>query len=385
MPPLIKTTKATKSQVRQHNRQLVLRSVYTEAATSRAALALETGLTKPAVSDLVSQLIEEGLLVEEGLGESTDIGGKRPRLLRFLPDARQVIGVSVNQNSIIGVLINLDGEVIAEHAADLPTTRQDEVITALVEVINGLIAQLHAPLLCLSVGISAIVDANGTILHAPRFGWQQVALGDLLAHHYGAPVHVANSSELAALAQYTFGAVKDVSSLVTIMISNSIGMGAVMDGAAHHLGNEIGHLTLADSESATLSDVLGWREVRARAVALGHEYSSPFLCDDDLTYLKIRYAYVNGDPAAQALLTELTRHLARIFAWVIALMRPQHISLAGAIADLGEPFLALAADHTRRLVLPELVDQTAFSVDDTPNLVAIGAAARSVQLELGLV
>ena len=296
-----------------------------------------------------------------------------------------MIGVSVNQNSIIGVLINLDGEVIAEHAADLPTTRQDEVITALVEVINGLIAQLHAPLLCLSVGISAIVDANGTILHAPRFGWQQVALGDLLADHYGAPVHIANSSELAALAQYTFGAVKDVSSLVTIMISNSIGMGAVMDSAAHHLGNEIGHLTLADSESATLSDVLGWREVRARALVFGRQYGSALLSDEDVTYLTIRYAFVNGDPAAQALLTELARHLARIFAWVIGLMRPQHISLAGAIADLGEPFLALTVDHTRQLVLPELVDQTAFSVDDTPNLVAIGAAARSVQLELGLV
>ena len=70
----MKPLKATREQIRQHNRQLLLRAVYTGLADNRAALAVETGLAKPTVSDLIGELIAEGLLVESGRGESS--GGK---------------------------------------------------------------------------------------------------------------------------------------------------------------------------------------------------------------------------------------------------------------------------------------------------------------------
>src|SRR5688500_14922437 len=136
----MKSGKATKSQVRLHNRQLVLRAVYNGLASNRAALAQETGLTKPTISDLVAELMEEGLLVEEGLGESSTIGGKRPILLRFVPDARQVIGVSINGTLIRGMLTNLDGRIIAEHYTEIP--QHEDLSQVLIETINGLVAQL---------------------------------------------------------------------------------------------------------------------------------------------------------------------------------------------------------------------------------------------------
>jgi DNA-binding IclR family transcriptional regulator len=67
--------KATHEQLKRHNRQLLLRTVYWEGISNRAALAQATGLAKPTVSDLISELIEDGLLVEGGHGESTDSGG----------------------------------------------------------------------------------------------------------------------------------------------------------------------------------------------------------------------------------------------------------------------------------------------------------------------
>ena len=103
--------KATRSQVRQYNQQLVLRLVYSGQADNRAALAQKSGLTKPAVSNLVADLIDEGLLEEGGYGDSTESGGKRPRLLKFVSEARQAIGVSINYDRFIGMLTNLDGQV----------------------------------------------------------------------------------------------------------------------------------------------------------------------------------------------------------------------------------------------------------------------------------
>jgi predicted NBD/HSP70 family sugar kinase len=367
--------KATTRQLREHNRQLVLRAVYTGTALSRVALAQQTGLTKPTVSELVTELIAEGLLLEDGFGDSTEGGGKRPRLLRFLPDARQVIGISVNFNSILGVLTHLDGHVIAEHTCDLRTTDPAQVIARIGSVINGLIAQLSAPLVCIGIGIAALVDESGMVRYAPRFEWRGVALGSALAARYTVPITVNNSSELAAMAQYAFGGYTHLASLAAVMISNSIGVGAVLNGAMFQLGSEIGYLH-ANGSGQTLQDVLGWANVQ-------HSAESTF--GDSVSYLHISDAAIHGDANALALMDTLAGSVAQVVAQVIALLHPDHIAIGGKIADLGEPFLQRVIAHTRGLVLPEFVDFTTFSIDDTPNLVAIGAAARSVQTVLGLV
>jgi hypothetical protein len=81
---------------------------------------------------------------------------------------------------------------------------------------------------------------------------------------------------------------------------------------------------------------------------------------------------------------ELSTRIAQIFAWAITLLRPQHLSLAGAIAALGEDFLQLVTRKTATLILPDLIETMTFSIDETENLVAIGAAAKAVDLELGI-
>jgi predicted NBD/HSP70 family sugar kinase len=387
---VLKTGKATGSQVKRHNRQLLLRAVYNGLAGNRAALAQETGLTKPAVSDLVAELIDDGLLVEEGFGESTDSGGKRPRLLKFVSAARQVIGVSITGDVILGVLANLDGKVIAEHSCPLIAVEENQILPTLNAVINGLVAQLSAPLLCIGVGISAVVDEDkGLVRFAPHFGWNDVPLAKLLSN-YRVPIYISDSTELAALAQYAFGSIENAPNLATVLVSDSVGVGLVIEDLSYQTGSDIGHLIFFPAgdrpqSQRPLEDFLCWYDVRQRTHELSADYGSEFLQSNDLTYLHIHQALVDNDPAALALQTELVTYLAQIFAWIIALHRPNHISLAGPIADLGESFLSHVVEKTRQFVLPELVQATAFSVDNTPNLVAIGAAAKSIQSEIGLV
>jgi predicted NBD/HSP70 family sugar kinase len=390
----MKPGKATSGQVKRHNRQMLLRAVYEGSAGNRAALANATGLTKPAVSDLIAELIDDGLLIEEGFGESTDSGGKRPRLLKFVAHARQVIGVSINEDNILGVLTNLDGKIIAEHYCELMQTQIEDVFSTLVEVINGLVAQLTAPLMCLGVGVAAVVDADtGRVRYAPHFGWHDLPLAAMLTKHYNVPAYISNSTELAALAQSAFGNIKNAESLATVLVGDSVGVGLMMANSTFYTGSDIGYLILngcaaGNNHTATegpLEKFVGWSDVKRRALELAQTHDSRQLEANHLTYLHIRQALFQGDRAALLLQDELAGYLAQIFAWIIALMRPHHVSLAGAIADLGDDFLSRVVDKTRELILPELVEATRFSVDNSTNLVAIGAAAKSVQFELGLV
>ena len=57
----------------------------TEGVISRAALSQRCGLTRPAVSAIVEELVREGLVEEVGRGDST--GGSLPFCCVWLPEA----------------------------------------------------------------------------------------------------------------------------------------------------------------------------------------------------------------------------------------------------------------------------------------------------------
>lgn len=382
----MKPGKATREQLKRHNRQLLLRAIYYDLANNRAALAQVTGLAKPTVSDLIAELIDEGLLEEGGLGESTDIGGKRPTLVRFVPDARHVIGISLDTSRAYGVLSNLSGQIIARHYADLDTLSGDEVLRLLMDVINGLIAQLDAPLLCIGVGVPGVVDNEaGIVRQSEHLGWQELPLVEILADHYDAPIYIGNNSELTAIAQFAFGTNGDTSpqNLVTIFVNNSVEIGVAWQEAAYHHGGDIGSLRLADDQR--LDKLLGWEHVQMRHAQLRQQYPDTILPGESLTYMHLRYAAAHGDGLALALVEELASHLAQLVASVTAMLRPDHISLVGTIVNLGEAFLEEVARRAEARLSPSLIQNVTFSLGYSPNMSAIGAAAHAIQKELDLI
>ena len=385
----MKPHKATREQLRRHNQQMLLRAITYGLADNRAALAQETGLAKPTVSDIIAGLIDDGLLVESGRGESTEGGGKRPTLIRFVPDARQVIGISMEANRAFGVLSNLTGQIIAQHTADFDAARGDEAIALLKEVINGLLAQLDAPLLCIGVGVSGLVDTDdGIVRQSDPFGWVDLPLQDILTREYAVPVYVGNTTELTAIAQFAFGIERDdqARNLVTVRVSRGIEVGVAWSDAAYHHGGSIDSLSLPGcGEPQRLATRLGWEAVHQRAWQLRAEYPGSILPQSEISYLHIRHAAANGDPAAAQLIAELTEVLAQIMAWVIALLRPNHISLAGSITNLGKPFLDGVVARVESYLSPRLVGAVTFSLAYSANLSAIGAVAHAIQMELDVI
>jgi len=375
--------KATHSQIKRENRQLLLRTIYAGFANSRADLANETGLAKPTVSDLVAELIAEGYLVERGLGQSTDEGGKRPRLLHFVPDARQVIGISINPEEVIGVLVNLNGEIIVEHRCPIHGRQGQEAITAVIEAVNGLLAQLTAPLLCIGVGVDGTVDIHaGTVRYAAHMGWQDVPLHLILRAQFGVPVYVANNTELAAMAMFAFGEAQGALSVATITVDTGIGVGFLLEGGLVHHGAVIDNVIV---DGQPLEVALDWNAIAARCQPFFAEDASPHLPINRPTYLHIRAAAQNGHPEAQAIIDDLGKALGPVVAWVSALIRPQYVVITGPIADLGDLLVRAILRVAMTITSPESLSSVRLMLESAPNLPALGAAAQSIQEELGLV
>ena len=81
--------------LRRDNRSVLLTSLFFDQPRSRPELSAATGLSPASVSNVVRELIDEGIVVEAG---SVDSDGGRPRvLLQVNPDYGYVIGVDVGE------------------------------------------------------------------------------------------------------------------------------------------------------------------------------------------------------------------------------------------------------------------------------------------------
>ena len=80
--------------LKRQNRAAVLLRLHRHGGLSRKRLASMLGLTPAAVTKIAAELIEEGLVFEDGPLASTGVG-RREILLRLNPNAFCSLGVSI--------------------------------------------------------------------------------------------------------------------------------------------------------------------------------------------------------------------------------------------------------------------------------------------------
>ena len=246
------TTKVLPEHARGHNRSLVLQTLYGAGQQSRADIARETGLTRVTVSDLVAELIVEGLIIETGQREDVR-PGKPATLLDLNRGAFQIIGIDLSEYATFrGAVLDLDGQIL--HRAELPlagATGADA--TALVTALaDTLVAAATLPVLGMGVGSPGVVDLAGVVLSAPNLGWVDEPLQQAMSARFGVPVVVANDANVAALAEHSFGGAD--SDMMLIKVGHGVGAGLLLDGTplfgSRFAAGEIGHVVVGTDGGA---------------------------------------------------------------------------------------------------------------------------------------
>src|SRR5699024_4343297 len=105
------TSKVLPEHARSHNRSLVLQTLYLTDQLSRADIARETGLTRVSVSALVSELLDENLVVERGIREASR-PGKPAMMLELNRSAYQIVSLDLSEHDqFTGALMDLKGGI----------------------------------------------------------------------------------------------------------------------------------------------------------------------------------------------------------------------------------------------------------------------------------
>jgi predicted NBD/HSP70 family sugar kinase len=222
-------TKVLPEHARGHNRSLVLQSLYRSGRVSRADLARETGLTRVTISDLVGELIAEGLVVE--LGQRDDVRpGKPAVLLDVNRGATQIVGVDLSEHAVFrGAVLDMDGRILQTAEVELAGSRGDEATVKVLGLVDQLVGLTTAPVLGIGIGSPGIVDASGTVAAAPNLGWVDEPLQRLLAERTGLPVFVANDANVAVLAEHGFADAQG--DMMLVKVGHGVGSGLLVAGA----------------------------------------------------------------------------------------------------------------------------------------------------------
>jgi predicted NBD/HSP70 family sugar kinase len=355
--------KAGPGDARRHNRALVLRTIFREGPLSRADLARVTHLTRVTTSDLATELLAEGLVEE--LGTRADQGvGKPATLLGVVPDARLTITLDLSDDEQFrAALVDLAGKVLDRRAGDRDGRTGEAAVALAQDLVADLAAVADRPLLGVGVGSPGVVDPAGTVLEAPNRGWHDLDLAARLHDAVGAPVHVANDANAAALGELTTGGHAD-RSLLTVKIGHGVGAGLVLDGhlvvGDRFAAGEIGHVVVDPGGEPCACGRTGCLETAIAAPRLRRR----------------------RDEAARG---RAGQRLGEALAPVISTLNLREIVLSGPLDVLDETFRASALAAIRARTMPAVGDHvdirfSSLGEDD----VLLGAAALVLDRELGV-
>ncbi|MFT4283531.1 MAG: ROK family transcriptional regulator [Protaetiibacter sp.] len=240
------SAKVLPEHARGHNRSLVLQNLYSGGLQSRADLARETGLTRVTISDLVSELIADGLVVETGQREEGR-PGKPAILLDINRGGYRIIGIDLSDTGVFrGAVLDIDGGIVTRMEAETDGAEGDEVAHLAVQLVRDLVAAADRPILGIGIGSPGIVDLGGRVLSAPNLGWSDLALQSIVETATGLPVTVANDANAAALAEHSFGGA--VGDFMLIRVGRGVGAGLILGGTpvfgSRFAAGELGHVVV---------------------------------------------------------------------------------------------------------------------------------------------
>jgi predicted NBD/HSP70 family sugar kinase len=246
---------------RRHNLSLVLQTLYSAGAMSRADLARRLDLTKVTVSDLVAELLESGHAVELGPSDAVR-PGKPATLVDVNRTGRQIIGLDLAEHQTLrAAVLDLDGQILGRAERPVPddlgtkadhSIEGDPVLEVVLDLTREVIELATAPLLGIGVGTPGIVGPGGVVDTAPNLGWVDVPLREVLAAETGLPVFVTNDADAAVHADHTLGGGGD--DLMLVKVGRGVGCGLIVGGqrvrGAHFAAGEIGHVTVGTDGGA---------------------------------------------------------------------------------------------------------------------------------------
>lgn len=387
---------STTRNLRRRNRSAILRELLRGGETTRGQLASALALSPATVTNVVADLMAEGLAHETGSLPSE--GGRPVTTLALRPEGAFFVGADVGEHRVTVEVFDLTltpratvfRDVLSRNAG--PAELWQAVHDAIDEAV--LAAGAPAKIYGVGLGMPGIIESHGDLdevrtisMYAQSLHWAPTTFPAVYGPE-GVPIFADNGAKTLATAESWFGAARDVNDGVVALLGRGIGLGIIsggrlLRGTASSAG-EWGHMKVSlggpicnCGDHGCLEAYVGgagiarrWREAGA-APSANEEHALDELLD----------AVAEGDAAATAVLDETINVLGLGVGNLINLLNPERVVLGGwAGLRLADRHLGAILEATKNASLVRPASQ----FDLVPSTIghdgiAVGAALLAVE------
>lgn len=237
---------------RAHNRRVVIEAIRLNGELTRAELARLTSLTPQTVSNIASELELAGILSSH-LPRRVGGRGQPATPLTLNPDSAYSIGIHLDHQSLLVVLVDLTGNVRFRRLLLVQKPQPEPTLQTILQILQEMRQDIKIDwhkMLGMGIvmpgpfGVEGISSLGPTTLH----GWDNIDVEARLSAATGWPVRLENDATVAAIGERFHGVAKQLNSFVYLYIGTGLGAGIFTDGRIYtghaHNAGEIGHMVV---------------------------------------------------------------------------------------------------------------------------------------------
>ena len=327
---------------------------FANTGISRTDLAEQMGLTRAAVTLIVNDLLENGIILE---AESRAIpNGRPPIVLEINPRRGLVAAVDMGATHVNVALSDFSAKIIEEisipfdikHGPQVCLSEVGRVLRELADH-NGIsISQLMAA----GVGVPGpVIKDEGMVMSPPIMpGWDGYPIRKTLEDTWGCPVSLNNDAELGALGEWAYGAGRGEQNLAFIKVGSGIGAGLIINQQIYRgttgSAGEIGHITIDENGPLCTCGNHGCMEAFAggNAIALqakkfietGKRTLLSNIPTESLTAKDVAKAARLGDLPSQEIIMRAGTFIGIAIAGLVNLFNPSTVIIGGGVSQAGD-------------------------------------------------
>ncbi|KAF0198721.1 MAG: rok family protein [Bacteroidetes bacterium] len=330
-------------------KQSIVKELYQHGELSIFRLSQTIKMSTPTITRAVEELIEEQLIREVGIGEST--GGRRPSLFGINPSSRYVLGIDLERYFVRMGIFDFANQPVSEiHELNEGLDTHPDILQFIAEKVSELMEAYgidENKMLGIGISLPGLIDVKTGLSYTYLNSGRPAA--EILSEKTGFPVFIEHDTRAMAWGEQAFGLARGHQNVLCMNVGSGIGLSMILNGKLYlgHSGysGEFGHIQIEPNGQLCHCGKIGCIETLAsgksmvakarREIAGGAISQISSMLEGDPSKLNIRMimeAARKGDQFAIDLLAKIGEALGKGLAMLIHLFNPELIIIGGEMS-----------------------------------------------------
>ncbi|TRZ94728.1 ROK family protein [bacterium] len=373
---------------------------------SRPDISKEMGVNVVTISSYIDDFIKNKLVYEKELDVSE--GGRRPVLLDLNPRAGFVIGVGLNLMNMVGLLVDLKGNIITKTQISRPRASVKEIAESLLEIIREILrrSKEYTPdLKGIGVGIAGLINKKDGSIHWPQkmdhyytYASVDLPLGEIIEKEFNLPVLIENDATAACFGEHWLDLERGLKNVIYMFSGVGCGIminGEIYTGSDGYAGEvsiynykeedkfncEAGRKCFLKRWEMDLGIVGQAKELLAKDKDQAAKFYKLTSSNHDNVDLKSVFIAARAkDNIACAALDMAAKRLGIKISYLVNLLNPQVVAIGGGLEEAGDDFLNRVTLTVKEWAFREVTQDLKIVYSQLrENAVAIGAASLVIE------